>query len=247
MAINQKIAPAPVEYDQNCSHNSSSPDNSSSPSDEKSLSCSECERDHGQMAMIMKSLRRGSRPSCVRATAQSLRASTTFGKSSRRARRLRMKMMVNANPDSAMDKESGRMMMKRLHSHLASLRSLLPPTARSAQSGNVIADALRYKKTLKKEIQLLLTALPYYHQVDVRSVECGGLQIGVACKKKSGLMVALMEAMESFGLHFNNVSVSCQDGNITIDARSSQDCGGEKAGALKGILVATISRFSQRQ
>lgn len=75
---------------------------------------------------------------------------------------------------------------------------------------------------LNLAMYVLKRVLIIYKQVDVRRVECGGLQIGIECKKKSGLMVALMEAMESFGLLFTNVNVSCQDDNITIDALSTK-------------------------
>lgn len=238
MAINQKIAQHDNES-QGSTHVGS--DSSSSSSDEDSLSCSEYEGEHEEMEMIMKRIRRRRRRRIRASPVPALRASPTCGKNSVRAQRSHAIAIANTNANANTDSVR---MMKRLHFHLASLRSLLPPTARSSRSCSVIADAVRYRKALEKEIQLLLAALPHSHQVDVRRVECGGLQIGITCKKKAGLMVALMEAMENFGLHFANVSVSCQDDNITIDALSTQD-GGEKAGALKGMLVATITRFSQ--
>ncbi|MCO5550752.1 hypothetical protein L7F22_004243 [Adiantum nelumboides] len=134
----------------------------------------------------------------------------------------------------------------RLHQHLVSLRSLLPPSARFSRTRDVVADALLYKKVLRKQIQILQKALPYAQQVNVKRLGSGGLQIGVFCKKEPGLLVALMEAIESFGLAFANVNVSCLDEKIRIDAIGDMEIS-ERIGSLKVALMATIMRFSRQQ
>jgi hypothetical protein len=56
----------------------------------------------------------------------------------------------------------------------------------------------------------------------VKVVKRGGdLQIRISCKKKSGLLIALMEVMEGAGLVFSYVDVSCQE-DIDIKALSKQ-------------------------
>ena len=47
------------------------------------------------------------------------------------------------------------------------------------------------------------------------------LQIKISCKKKSGLLIALMEVMESSGLVFSYVDVSCNE-DIHIKALGNQ-------------------------
>lgn len=141
--------------------------------------------------------------------------------------------------NKALGKE--RVMMNRLHRQLVALRSMVPPSARSSQH-SVIADALKYKKALKNEIHQLQRALPFARQVNVVRGE-GGLQISLVCKKKSGLLIALMEAIESFGLVLSKVNVCCRDG-IMIDALSTQGSTPHVDSLLKFALMTTIARFS---
>ncbi|KAI5063155.1 hypothetical protein GOP47_0021702 [Adiantum capillus-veneris] len=132
-----------------------------------------------------------------------------------------------------------------LRQHLASLRSLLPHSARSSKARNLVADALRYKNMLRKQIETLQKALPYAQQVNVRRLgPSGGLKIDVSCDKEPGLLVALMEAIESFGLAFTNMNVSCLNEKIRLDAVGDMEIS-ERIGSLKVALMATIMRFSQ--
>lgn len=142
--------------------------------------------------------------------------------------------------NKALEKE--RVMMNRLHRQLVALRSMVPPSARSSQH-SVIADALKYKKALKNEIHELQRALPFAQQkVNVVRGDAG-LQISLVCKKKSGLLIALMEAMDSFGIVLSKVNVCCRNG-IVIDALSTQDSTPHVDSLLKVALMTTIARFS---
>ncbi|KAH7278829.1 hypothetical protein KP509_38G057700 [Ceratopteris richardii] len=132
-----------------------------------------------------------------------------------------------------------------LRYHLASLRSALPPVARSSELKNVLADALRYKRALTKELEVLREAMPYAQQVSVKRSASGCLRVKVSCDKEPGLVTALMDALDGFGVMFTSVRVSCQNDMIKIDAVSTEDVG-EIIGPLKIFLMSTIMRFSPK-
>ncbi|KAH7352444.1 hypothetical protein KP509_19G045400 [Ceratopteris richardii] len=135
--------------------------------------------------------------------------------------------------------------IQRLRYHLASLRSLLPPLARSSQPGNVIRDALKYKKALAKELDVLQNAVPYARQVNVKQSGTGCLKVGISCDKKPGLLIALMEALDRSGLTFTSVNLSCLNDKVEINAVSTKGVKRSPA-SVKVALLSTIMHFSSQ-
>lgn len=131
---------------------------------------------------------------------------------------------------------------------LRSLRSVIP---NSSPSSCVITDAIEYKEELKRQIEELQNGLALGStdlqagrarstQVEVIAND-GRLEIHVSSEKKPGLMVALMEAIEGFGLVFEVANLSCRN-RVVVDVYSKQSKESfAEVEQIRRVLLQTIA------
>lgn len=160
----------------------------------------------------------------------------------------------------------------RLDEQLDGLRALLPHSARRTDRNDpcVVMDAYRYIVTLQQEVDDLSAELLECEEescahsetsdqqplVEVMKRGPGGLEVRIVCANRPGLLVDVMEAVESRGLTITQARISCHSDDIVVKYLSleneesasislsteggSEEADGEELDSVKTMLVDAI-------